>query len=394
MNDLEKKSFYSFLGLYIISSLFFIVLVGYWYYIAQKSALENETYYRLEHLADVKAGEIITAHMHGTPLKPVVLPKEITQALVDTNGTLVSGKLLHPSLSLKPGYFKLDGYNVLISDAPRDHLNIRYIVLQTTMPSEQVAALKMLVFRVMLLIFFLVVIVAWVLSKIFMRPLHQRVTQIEHFINDITHELNTPISALSMATEQALKQGECTPKTLKNISISTRQLYDIYRSLTYLNFSEKKEIDEVIDVGESIEKSIAYYRPLAEVKQIGFETAVESYRYRMPQPQLQLLLGNLIGNAIKYSQRRSTITIIFHDGVLRIIDEGIGIAPEKQKEVFEKFRRGTDYSGGFGVGLSIVKSICDNYGIDISFSSKEGEGTTFILRFDSSTTTLQADNLL
>ncbi|HHO65499.1 MAG TPA: sensor histidine kinase, partial [Epsilonproteobacteria bacterium] len=53
MNDLEKKSFYSFLGLYIVSSLLFIVLVGYWYYIAQKRALENETYYRLEPFADV-----------------------------------------------------------------------------------------------------------------------------------------------------------------------------------------------------------------------------------------------------------------------------------------------------------------------------------------------------
>ncbi len=383
MNELEKKSFYSFLGLYIVSSLLFILLVGYWYYIAQKRALENETYYRLEHFADVEAGEIITAHMHGIPLKPVVLPKEVTLALIDTNGSVSGGKLLVSQLPDKPGYFKSDGYNVLISDAPRDHLNIRYVVLQTTMPSKEIAALKALVLKVMLMIFLLVVIVAWVLSKIFMRPLHQRVAQIEHFINDITHELNTPISALSMATEQALKQGECTPKTLKNISISTRQLYDIYRSLTYLNFSEQKEVDEVIDVGESVEKSIAYYRPLAEVKQIGFETHVEPYRYRMPQPQLQLLLGNLIGNAIKYSPRRSTITINFNDGILHIKDEGIGIAPEKQKEVFEKFRRGTDYSGGFGVGLSIVKSICEKYGIHITLVSEPEKGTEFTLVFGS-----------
>ena len=54
MTDLERKSFYSFLGLYIFSSLLFVSLVGYWYYEAQKSALVNETYYKLEHLADVK----------------------------------------------------------------------------------------------------------------------------------------------------------------------------------------------------------------------------------------------------------------------------------------------------------------------------------------------------
>ncbi len=381
MNELEKKSFYSFLGLYIISSLFFILLVGYWYYIAQKSALENETYYKLIHYADTTSGEIIAAHMQQKPLQQTPLPEGIGIVMINTNGKVVQGNLIDQSMALKPGYYYRHGYHILISDAPRDHLNIRYVVLQTTMPSKEIDALKALVLEVMLLIFLLVVIVAWILSKIFMRPLHQRVTQIEHFINDITHELNTPISALSMATEQALKQEECTPKTLKNISISTRQLYDIYRSLTYLNFSEQKEVDEVIDVGESVEKSIAYYRPLAEVKQIGFETDVESYMYRMPQPQLQLLLGNLIGNAIKYSPRRSTITIHFHDGILHIKDEGIGIAPEKQKEVFEKFRRGTDYSGGFGVGLSIVKSICDKYGIDITLTSALEKGTEFRLCF-------------
>ena len=384
MSELEKRSFYSFLGLYIFSSMLFIVLVGYWYYEAQKRALENETYYRLEHLADMKAGEIIVSHMHGIPLKPTALPKEISEVLVDTHGRIVSGRLVDPALPIKPGYYTTKGYHVLISGAPRDHLDIRYVVLQTTMPSQKIAALQRGVLKVMLLIFLLMAGIAWILSKLFMRPLHQRVSQIEHFINDITHELNTPISALSMATEQALKQQKCTPKTLKNISISTRQLYDIYRSLTYLNFSDRKRVDEVIDVGESIEKGIDYYRPLAEVKQIAFKAKVSPWRYRIPEPQMQLLFGNLIGNAIKYSPRGSTVTIDFSEGVLSIRDEGIGIAPEKQKEVFEKFRRGTEYSGGFGVGLSIVKSICDSYGIALSFESKEGAGTTFRLKFTKS----------
>ena len=383
MNELEKRSFYSFLGLYIFSSLLFILLVGYWYYVAQKRALENETYYRLEHFADMKAGEIIVSHMHGIPLSATALPKEISEVLVDTDGRIVSGTLVDPRLPIKPGYFRAKGYNILVSDAPRDHLNIRYVILQTTMPSHKVAALQVRIMKVMLLIFFVMVMIAWILSKLFMRPLRQRVAQIEHFINDITHELNTPISALSMATEQALKQGEATPRTLKNISISTRQLYDIYRSLTYLNFSEQKRVDEVIDVGESVRKGIDYYQPLAEVKQIAFEAEVTSCRYPIPYPQMQLLFGNLIGNAIKYSPRGSTITIDLHDGILSIRDEGIGIAPEKQQKVFEKFRRATEYSGGFGVGLSIVKSICERYGIALSLESEEGKGTTFVLKFKS-----------
>jgi len=126
---------------------------------------------------------------------------------------------------------------------------------------------------------------------------------------------------------------------------------------------------------------VAYYTPLAEIKRIDFKVDAEGSSCVIPKAQLTLLLGNLIGNAIKYSSPRSAISIVLKDRVLEISDEGIGIEKEKQKEIFEKFRRGTDYSGGFGVGLNIVKSICDSYGITVELDSTLGKGSTFRLRF-------------
>lgn len=379
MNDLEKKSFYSFLGLYIASSLLFIALVGFWYYKAQKHALENETYYTLEHLADKKAGEIIIAHMHNNAIKEISVPKDIKLALIDTKGEVVEGNLVNPDITIKPGYFTLNNYNILISDAPREHLNISYVVVQSNILKGKLHALKDSVWIVSVLASLVMIVIAWILSKLFMKPLHERVMQIERFINDVTHELNTPITSLTMSTGQALKVGECTPKTLNNISISTNQLYDIYRSLTYLNFKNKEEISEPLDLKEILEKSIGYYRPLAEIKRIHFEVELEETNCIIPKSQLTLLLGNLIGNAIKYSSPKSTITISLKNRVLKIIDEGIGIDQKKQKVIFEKFTRGTDYSGGFGVGLSIVKSICDEHNIKIELDSAPGEGTEFRL---------------
>ena len=379
MTDLEKKSFYSFLGLYIASSLLFISLVGYWYYEAQKSALINETYYKLEHLADVKSGEIIMAHMNGQPLKDVYVPPNIVLALVDTSGKVVEGKLIDPNLKFELGYFKWNEYNILISDAPREHLNIQYVVVQSKMLSSQLLNLQKTVLKVLVLVFLFIIIVAWLLSKLFMKPMRERVEQIERFLNDITHELNTPISSLSMATDQALKQGECTEKTLRNVSISTKQLYDIYRSLTYLNFKKKEEVAEVLQLDEILKKSVAYYKPLADIKRITFETDIHETTCVVPESQITLLFGNLIGNAIKYSSQRSTIVISLKERVLTIKDEGIGIESDKQKEIFEKFKRGTEYSGGFGVGLNIVKSICDEHGIKIELDSALGEGTEFRL---------------
>jgi len=381
MNDLEKRSFYSFLGLYLVSSFLFLMLIGYWYYMAQKNALENEMHYKLQHITDVKSGEIIMAHMQGKVLKKMKVPKDVILALISSDGAVVDGKLIFDTIPNKAGYLHKNGYEVFVSDAPREHLNIKYVVAQSDTLSSALEKLQMTVVTVMVVIAILLAIIAWLLSKLFMRPVHQRVQQIERFINDVTHELNTPITSLSMATDQALKLGECTSKTLNNISISTKQLYDIYRSLTYLNFSNKKDISEPLDLKMTMEKSVAYYTPLAEIKRIHFDVKLEETIFAMPEAQATLLFGNLIGNAIKYSSPKSTITIRLKDKLLSIKDEGIGIAEDKQKEIFEKFKRGTEYSGGFGVGLSIVKSICDEYGVVIALDSTPQKGTEFKLMF-------------
>ena len=381
MNDLEKRSFYSFLGLYIISSFLFLAGIGYWYYTAQKNAFENETYYKLQHIADMKAGDIIMAHMQGKPLRKSKVPKGIKLALINTKGEVVDGTLVAPSLSKKEGYFTENGYNIFISDAPKEHLDIAYVVAQSNALGSELSVLRGRVLTVLAWVALFVVLIAWILSKLFMKPVHQRVTQIERFINDVTHELNTPITSLSMSTKLALKQGECTGKMLKNISISTKQLYDIYRSLTYLNFSNKKEIAEALDIKATLEKSVEYYSALAEIKRITFDVKLASMMFAIPEAQATLLFGNLIGNAIKYSSPKSKIEVVLKDNILTIKDEGIGIEEAQQKKIFEKFKRGTEYSGGFGVGLSIVKSICDEYGIAVSLESKVDSGTTFRLKF-------------
>jgi len=381
MNDLEKKSFYSFLGLYIISSFLFLTLIGYWYYTAQKNALENEMHYKLQHITDKKSGDIIMSHMQGTILKKMQVPKDVTLVLISNDDTIVEGKLVLDEIPQKSGYFHQNGYEVFVSDAPRKHLNIKYVVAQSNALNKGLDALLHFVVTMMAIVAFMVALIAWILSTFFMKPIRQKVEQIEHFINDVTHELNTPITALSMATNQALKAEKCTQKNLKNISISTKQLYDIYSSLTYLNFSDNKEISEALDISEVLNQSIIYYAPLCESKHIKIEIETESTMFTIPQSELKLLYGNLIGNAIKYSPANSIIHISIKDRIFSIVDEGIGIEKSKQKDIFEKFKRGTEYSGGFGVGLSIVKSICDRYGIDITFVSVPNEGTEFKLYF-------------
>jgi len=379
MNSLENRSFYSFLGLYIISSLLFTLLVGFWYYTAQKNALESNTFYELEHLADTVSGEIIIAHMHHMPLKKIESAEGVSIALIDVDGKLFRGHMPIPVTNVKAGYFQKDRYTILVSEGPQKHLNIRYVIVESDQLYHKIRQLRKEVLLTLLLAISVIILLAWILSSLFMRPIHQKIEQIERFINDVTHELNTPISALTMTSEQALKRKKCTEKMLRNISISTRQLYDIYRSLTYLNFRQESGPATEIDWGDILKKSAEYYRPMCESKRITLHCETEKTMIAIPEVKTQLLFGNLIGNAIKYSPAGSTITLRLKNRCFTIEDEGIGIEPEKLKEIFKKYERGTNYSGGFGVGLSIVKSICDEYNITIDVKSTPGKGTVFEL---------------
>ncbi len=381
MTKLEKHSFYSFLGLYVISSFLLIALVGYWYLVSQGEILKNQTHYKLEHVIDQEASKVIYAHMQGMRYQYAPPMGEISLSLLDVDGNTVYGSKLEHTERLVPGLHTEGSETMLVSSAPKGHLGIALIVAKTRTLSKEIATLKQQVLEAVLLIMLMVGMIAWMLSKIFMRPLRQRVSRIESFINDVTHELNTPITSLSMAAEQASRTGACPQRILNHISISTRQLYDIYRSLSYLNFSPDTQTDEVSHVDAVLRESLAYYEPLAQIKKITFDVRVEPCQYLIPSQQLSLLFGNLIGNAIKYSPALSVITVTLEEGICMIQDEGIGIEKAQQEQIFEKFKRATRQSGGFGIGLSVVKSISQRYAIPITLDSEENRGTRFILHF-------------
>ena len=371
LNELEKKSFYSFVALYLVSSFVFVLFSGYWYYSSQKNALENETYYKLVHIADNLSGLIINAQMKGTTLE---LPRErgFEYSLIATNEAKM----------YQEGYFKKDGYKVLVSDAPQEHLGIEYVVVKTNLYFKKLYSLQKLVLVVMGVSFLLIVIISILLSKLFLYPLHKRMEEIESFIQDVSHELNTPISALKMSASRAIQKAVYDKKILKNITISTKQLESIYKSLTFLNFKQKQQEPEIVNLKEVVVQSVAYYKELTEAKHIVVVYNVEDVNINIVLQRAELLVSNLLSNAIKYSMPETTITLTLTQDTLSVADEGVGIEPKKLDAIFEMYNRESNIAGGFGVGLNVVKQICDAYDIDIQVKSELNKGSTFTLDFE------------
>jgi len=379
LNNLEKRSFYSFLSLYIVSSFLFLALAGFWYYTAQKNALQNSNYYAMQHLSDKISAAVIKSHMRGGGLHLPAPPSQTEFALISTQDEVVYGRLTSEIKVRQNDFFEHNGYSVLVSDAPQEHLNIKYVVIQSNHYTKQLEALQAMVMAMTIAIAIVIMAVAWILSKIFMRPIQQKVEQIEQFVQDISHELNTPITALQMSSKRALQKGVYDAKILTNISISTKQLYSIYQSLTYLNFSTPVQEPNALELQPILQESLSYYAELSHAKNISFQTDIQNTTLIITEDRAKLLFSNLIANAIKYSMPDTTITITLKENTFIIDDEGVGIKRDKLDEIFKPYARASQVAGGFGVGLSIVKQICDEFHIIINVKSELGTGSSFTL---------------
>ena len=233
----------------------------------------------------------------------------------------------------------------------------------------------MLYGSIALLILFLF---SFVLAKLFLKPMRDSIILLDRFIKDTTHELNTPLSAILANIEMMDKEimVEKNRKKLERITVAAKTVSTLYEDLTYLTLEhERGNEDEMLDLRKIILERIDYFETLSRSKQIRIVRDLQAARFMMDRKKFIRVVDNLLSNAIKYNKRGGTITVTLRKGKLMIEDSGIGIAEEKVPFVFDRYLRFNNSEGGFGIGLSIVKKITDEYKIRIVVDSKLGRGT-------------------
>jgi len=268
-----------------------------------------------------------------------------------------------------------------VSEDPSNHLGVHYIVLKESNLSGEIHTLRMKIIGYLILSFIFMGIVGYFLARLFLAPVRNKIESLDKFITDTTHELNTPISAILM-TIQTLKRKGYDEKRIKRLEVSAKRLSTMYDSLTYrLQGEDREEIIESLLLSNLVEERVEYVKGLLESKRLTIDLRLESLRVDIGRESAVRLIDNLLSNAIKYSDPNGKIEIEISKNRLIVSDDGIGIDPSVQKDIFKRYKRANKERGGFGIGLDIVLSICKRYHIDIEVKSKLEEGSSFLLTF-------------
>lgn len=204
------------------------------------------------------------------------------------------------------------------------------------------------------------------------------------FNADVSHELRTPLAVIRGATELLLARPGLDDKVvqrLQRIQRAEQQCTDLIGSLLLLSRNERGQGNS--NVARVTEQLLDAHR--AQLGGKPLELVLEGDRDLVidaPESALSVALGNLIGNAVKYSQEGS-VRVRVSGNAVDVIDTGPGLSAEDAAKLFQRGYRGTHagHSQGGGIGLSIVSRLCDLYRWQVSVRPGDGRGVVATLTF-------------
>ena len=221
------------------------------------------------------------------------------------------------------------------------------------------------------------------------------------FVANVSHELKTPVGALSLlaeAVEGASDDPEAVLRFASRMQHEAARLSSMVNELIELSRLQNDDVaahSTLVPVDDVIADGCDFVRTAVAAKQIDLRATGEHgllvYGVR---EQLVTALRNLLDNAVNYSPERTRVVVAAHavdDRVeISVADQGIGISQADQGRVFERFYRvdpaRSRATGGTGLGLAIVKHVCANHGGDVVVWSDDKSGSTFTLRLPSAMT--------
>lgn len=215
------------------------------------------------------------------------------------------------------------------------------------------------------------------------------------FVANVSHELKTPVGALSLLAEAITAAGtdeEQIKKFTNRMQLEVKRLTELITDLVELSEVQGDKLMrnfEPVNLVSVINEAVDTAKLFANEKKINLNSPqnLPAVTVLGDQRQLVTALSNLITNAIRYSPSHTNVGVGLRveneQAQVSVTDQGVGISEADQARIFERFYRvdpaRSRETGGTGLGLAIVKYICANHGGECTVWSKKGQGSTFTL---------------
>lgn len=197
--------------------------------------------------------------------------------------------------------------------------------------------------------------------------------------DDIGHQLRTPASVITTASELIIDDPTVVGlarERVERIARAARRMASVVETLLFLGRDDSVNVPVAVDMRAVVNDTVELYLPVAHAKGIELSAECGSEQWVIAPPgTAAIVLQNLIENAIRFTDRGS-VRVVIEPGRMTVEDTGIGLSGVDRDRIFERGYRG-DASHGSGLGLDLVRRVCDRVGWQISARERRSGGTRF-----------------
>ncbi len=380
----EKKSLFRFLIIYMITTMALFTLATTIFYIFEKHWLLDVQKDALKLNAESLVVKIRQLHLDDSDKLIYPIEDSYKSALFDIDKNYIFGDFRPKNIDFKIPFEIKDGVLYHIKPVSPYYLGTAYLVLKKPINQAPFERLLWTISLFLLFAFFVFSILGFFLGKLFTAPMRQSFEKMNRFIQDTTHELNTPISTILTNIELLETLYECDGKQeRKRIEIASKTLSRLYDDLTYINLNHKHHRDiKPINISTLLDERILYFDSMIEAKKITLTKQIDKdITITIDENDALRLIDNLLSNAIKYNRQKGLLKVILDAKFLSIEDSGIGMDKKELEVIFRRYQRSNQSEGGFGIGMDIVNQIISFYKFKIDIESKKKKGTKVSIRW-------------
>ena len=347
----EKRAFWKFFLAYFSSVAILILVAGWLYYDQQyQQHIKDEHFAIINYARQLKMHEPITANdiNHSIEIKKI---DNFSMNTITITNTSIEKYI--PANKLRNHYLHI------VKD--RTHFDV------------QIQKLRLHIISIQIVLLLLFALLSFLLTNNALRPMQEAIGKLDHFIKDLIHDLNTPLTTIKLNIKLLSKNPEFQEnKAIKRIVKSSYEISELHDNLKVL-LEEDTFLLEDIDLCPIIHELVGNYKNLYNT--LHFSVTCQGVQAHINTTAFKQIMHNLLSNACKYNAKDGTVSMYFKDKTLFIEDSGSGI--HNPERIFE---RSYSEQSSTGLGLDIVKRLCDAMYIEIAVTSSD-KGTRVTLQF-------------